>query len=118
MSKNFIEKTGISIISGLFLLLPLLVAAQGLVPTAPLISGPTDIAVLIGKVLGWLANTVLVVGVAMLLYAAILYMTAGASETILAKSKTVLLYAIIGIAVAVLAYSVKPFLITVFQGGF
>lgn len=118
MNKSFIKKTGVSIISGLFLLLPLLVVAQGVVPTAPLISGPTDIAVLIGKVLGWLANTVLVIGIAMLLYAAILYMTAGASETVLAKSKTVLLYAIIGIVVAILAYSVKPFLITFFQGGF
>src|SRR3989344_7873866 len=111
MNKSFIKKIGAGIAFSLALL-PLIALAQGIVPTGPIISSPTDIAVLIGKVLGWLANTVLVIGLIMLLYAAILYMTAGASETILAKSKTVLIYAIIGIVVAILAYSVYPFLLT------
>lgn len=117
MNKSFIKKAGAGIISGLFLLLPLLVVAQGVVPDA-IIKSPSDIAAIIAKVLGWLANTALVIGISMLLYAAILYMTAGASETILAKSKTVLLYAIVGITVALLAYSVKPFLLSIFQGAF
>ena len=54
----------------------------------------------------------------MFFYAAVLYMTAGASETALAKSKTVLIYAIIGLAVAILTFSFKPFLETFFRGAF
>ena len=114
MSKNFVKATGVGIVLGLSLL-PLLALAQ--VP-GPIITSPTQVAVLIGKVLNFIAAIVLTIVLIMLLYAAILYLTAGASETILAKAKSVLLYAIIGIVVAVLAYSVMPFIQTVLQGQF
>ncbi|OGD25396.1 hypothetical protein A2819_01870 [Candidatus Azambacteria bacterium RIFCSPHIGHO2_01_FULL_40_24] len=100
---------------GLSLLLPFLTMAQ--IP-GPIITTPTDISRIVNAILAWLSGIILVVSLIMLLYAAILYMTAGASEATLSKSKTVLIYAIVGLAVAILTYSFKPFLETFFRGSF
>lgn len=96
---------------GLSLLLPLL--AMAALPE-PILTSPSDIALIITGIYNWIVGIIFVVAIIMVLYAAFLYMTAGASETTLGKSKTALIYAIIGIAVAVLALSIKPFLITFF----
>lgn len=114
MSKSFIKKTSVGIAFGLALF-PLLALAQ--LP-GPIITSPTQITTIIAKVINWLSTTVLFISLAMLLYAAILYLTAGASETILAKAKSVLLYAIVGIVVALLTYSIRPFIQTFLQGQF
>lgn len=114
MSKSFIKSAGVGVALGLALL-PLLALAQ--VP-GPILTSPTQIAVIITKVLDFVAAIVLTIALIMLLYAAILYLTAGTSETILTKAKSVLLYAIVGIVVAVLAYSVKPFIQTILRGSF
>lgn len=118
MSKNFIKKAGIGVALGLALL-PLLALAQANsgIP-GPLITSPSQINAIILKILNWISALVLTIALIMLLYAAILYLTAGASETVLAKAKSVLLYAIVGIVVAVLTYSVKPFIETFFRGQF
>ncbi len=98
---------------GLSLLLPLLAMAQNILP-GPIITSPTNISEIIARIFDWLAGIVFIIALIMFLYAAILYMTAGASETALAKSKTVLIYAIIGLAVAILTFSFEPFLKTIF----
>lgn len=109
MNKNFIKKVAIG--TGLSLtLLPLLALAQGGLPTAPILTSPSQISDLIRAILGWISGIILTVALIMLLYAAFLYMTAGASEAALGKSKTVLIYAVVGIAVAILAYSFTPFI--------
>lgn len=101
-------------------LLPFLAMAVdygGGVP-GPLITSPTDISRIVSAVYNWLGGIILTVSLIMFFYAAILYMTAGASETVHAKSKTVLIYAVVGLAVAILTFSFKPFLQTFFGGNF
>lgn len=115
MKKNFLKKVGIGTGLGLSLLLPLLVMAQ---TAGSLITSPSDIKRIIEATFNWLAGVVFTISLIMLLYAAILYMTAGASETTLAKSKTVLIYAIVGLAVAILVYSFRPFIEAFFRGTF
>lgn len=111
-----INKYAVGAALGLSLLFPILAIAQG-VP-GPIITSPTDISRIVAAVFNWLSGIILTISLIMLFYAAILYMTAGASETALAKSKTVLIYAIIGLAVAILAFSFKPFLETFFRASF
>lgn len=112
-----INKYAVGAALGLSLLLPLLAMAQQVIP-GPIITSPSDISRIVRAVFDWLTGIILVISLIMLFYAAILYMTAGASETTLAKSKTVLIYAIVGLAVAILTFSFKPFLETFFRGAF
>ncbi|MEK7578705.1 MAG: hypothetical protein AAB456_03250, partial [Patescibacteria group bacterium] len=58
---------------------------------------------------------VLTISIIMLLYAAVLFLVAGASETAHTKAKNVLIYAIVGIVVALLAFSVDPFITSILQ---
>ena len=117
MKKNILKKASVGITLCLTLLPFLALAQVGQVP-GPIITSPVQIAQLVQKVLNFVASIVLVIALIMLLYAAILYLTAGSSETIHTKAKSVLIYAIVGIAVAVLAFSVIPFVQTVLQGQF
>lgn len=94
-------------------LFPLLALAQ--VP-GPIITSPTQITQLLQNVLNFVGFIVLIIALIMLLWSAILYMTAGGSEERVGKAKNYLIYAIVGIVVAVLAYSVQPF-IQNFLGG-
>ena len=116
MKKNIFKKASLGIAFGLALL-PFLALAQAGVP-GPIITSPVQIAELLQKVLNFVGAIVLTIALIMLLYAAILYLTAGSSETIHTKAKSVLIYAIVGIVVAVLAFSVIPFVQTVLQGQF
>lgn len=117
MNKNLMKKVSIGIATGLTLL-PLLAFAQiGGVP-GPVITSPNQVSDIIGKILNWLGGIVMTISLIMLLYAAVLFLTAGASEAAHGKAKNVLIYAIVGIVVAVLAFSVQPFLTTILQGSF
>ena len=51
----------------------------------------------------------------MLLWSAILYLTAGGSEERHKSAKNYLIYSIVGIVIAILAFSVQPFLQSVLQ---
>jgi hypothetical protein len=118
MNKDTFKKVGIGIgVAGLALF-PLIALAQiGGVP-GPIITSPTGIAVLLQKVLNFITAIVLTIALIMLLYAAVLYLGAGASTAALDKAKSVLIYAVVGIVVAILAFSVIPFVQTVLQGNF
>jgi len=110
MKKNIFKKAGIGVVAMAGLaLLPLLALAVGSVPTTEILTTPTQIATIIFNLLSWLGGIVMAIALIMLLYAAILFLTAGASETTHSKAKNVLIYAIVGIAVAVMAYSFQPF---------
>lgn len=111
MNKNY-KKYAVGAALGVSLFLPLLAMAQ------PIITSPTDISRIIAAILNWLTGIIFIISLIMLFYAAFLYMTAGASEAALGKSKTVLIYAVIGISVAILAFSFRPFLETFFRGAF
>jgi len=112
MKKNLLKKIGIGVGLGL-MLLPFMALAQ-----TTYLTTPTAIGDLITRILNWISGIVFTISLVMLLWSAILFLTAGASETAHGKAKNVLIYAIVGIAVAILAYSIEPFLRTVFRVGF
>ena len=118
MKKNFIKKVAIGAGLGASLLLPLLAMAQPQPPAlpGPVISSPADISKIITSVYNGVTGTILLIAIIMILYAAFLYMTAGASETTMGKAKTALIYAVVGLVIAILAFSLKPFLVS-FLGG-
>lgn len=114
MSKNIFKKMSI----GIALAIPFfpLVAFAQTVPGSPIITSPSGIIQILYNILNFVAAAVFVISLIMLLWAAILFLTAGASETAHTKAKNVLIYAIVGIAVALLAYSIQPFLNNVLLG--
>jgi hypothetical protein len=57
-------------------------------------------------ILKWVYTIVLVLSVVMGLYAAFLYVTAGGEQAKVKKASGVLMYAVIGIVIAVLAFSI------------
>ncbi len=113
MKKNILKKVSIGITLGLALL-PFLALAY----IEPTIETPGQITHIIERILVWFAGIVMTVSLIMLLWAAILYMTAGGAEDKVSRAKNYLIYAVVGIAVAILAYSVAPFLITILGGNF
>ena len=117
MKKNILKKVGIGIGLGLALLPFLALAQVGQVP-GPLITSPTDISALITRILNWIAGIIITIALIMLLFAAFMYLTAGGSEDRVGKAKNYLLYAIIGIVVALIAFSVQPFITTILRRGF
>lgn len=118
MNKNFIKKAVVGAGLGLSLILPLIAMAATSVNPQPIIVSSQGIDAIIVSILNWMSAILFTIALIMLLYAAFLYMTAGASEAALGKSKTVLIYAVVGIAVAILSYSVQPFLERFLRGTF
>ena len=116
MKKNILKKASVGIAFGLTLLPFLALAAVPIGSGGVAITSPTDISNILGRILNWIASIVLTIALIMLLYSAILFLTAGASETAHGKAKNVLIYAIVGIVVAILAYSVEPFLSFILGG--
>jgi len=57
------------------------------------------------NVVGWLFVIAMVLGVLMIIVAGIMYITAGSDETKAGKAMKVVMYALIGVAVAALAWS-------------
>jgi hypothetical protein len=126
MKKNILKKASIGIVLGIafgFTLLPFLALAYftpaqtGQVP-GPIITSPTDISNLVQRILNWVGGIVMTIALIMLLWAAILYLTAGGAEDRVKRAKNYLIYAIIGIVVAILAFSVQPLLETVLRRNF
>lgn len=64
-----------------------------------------DIINIVDTAATWFGIFVFIVGMMAVLYAALLYMTAAGNEETIKKAHTVLVYALIGIAVALLATS-------------
>jgi len=68
-----------------------------------------DVINLVNTAATWFGIVVFIVGMVAVLYAAFLYMTAAGNEESIKKAHTVLIYALIGIAVALLATSAAEF---------
>ncbi len=117
MKKNILKKASVGIALGLMLLPFLALAQAGQVP-GPIITSPYHISAIIQRILNWVGGIVMTISLIMLLWAAILFLTAGTSETTHSKAKNVLIYAIVGIAVAILAFSIQPLLTTILSGSF
>jgi len=120
MNKKIISKIGIGVGAALVALLPVLALAQAQGPVQPVtvIQRPGQISDLLQSILTWVGGIVFTISLIMLLWAAILYLTAGASETAHTKAKNVLIYAIVGIVVAILAFSAQPFIENVLRRQF
>ena len=101
------------------LLSPMLALAQaptGGIGTAPTggvnigstgtITGTTQLVGLILGLVNWFAWFVALVAVLFGLYSGVLFITAGGDDEKVTKAKNILLYAIVGIVVAILAFSI------------
>lgn len=99
--KTFIPFLLLSIV-----LMPLLVSAQS--ATEPSIGFPTttniDIWTMLKKAAKWLLNIVIFVGVIIIVYAGFTYVTAAGDSEKTKKALNMIIYALLGIAIALLAY--------------
>ncbi len=115
MTKNLIKKAGGWTVAALGVLIPMLAFAQ--IRQLPDIGvrGPQDIIRIINNIMNWSASVLFVIGAIMLIYSAIRFLTSGGSETAVTSAKSSLLYAIIGIAIGVVALAIEPFIEGIFR---
>jgi hypothetical protein len=95
-----------------FLLVALVfpVVASAAAYTSPL---PTslDLLDMIGKIANWLFWILLAISIVFIVYAGILFVTAAGNTEQVEKARHIILYAVIGIIVAMLAYAIRAFLL-------
>ena len=75
-----------------------------------------DLPTFIGKILNVLFGAFGIILVLYIIYAGILYMTAGGEEEKVKKAKKIIMQTVIGIIIIVAAYSISNFVITQIQG--
>lgn len=90
------------IISAL-MLLPLLVIAQAPPPTPTVITSYGDVIRVINIIGNWMFGLLLALAAIFIIYAAFLYLTAAGDEDKIKQAKNIIIYAIIAIAVSILA---------------
>jgi heme/copper-type cytochrome/quinol oxidase subunit 2 len=61
---------------------------------------------ILNNIKGWFAGIIFIIGIIMMLYAAFLYMTSGGDDSKIEKAKKTLVWGIVGIIVALLAYGI------------
>lgn len=84
----------------------------------PLGSGGKDIPTLIGTIATWLLGIGTVISTIVVLWAAFLFMTSGGSPARVTQARQTLLYAIIGLAVLLLANGVSLVIQNFLRGNF
>lgn len=62
----------------------------------------TSFASLLGSIIAWLRNIALLVAVFMILYAGLLFMSAGGNETKISNAKKTLIYALVGLTIVII----------------
>ncbi len=101
-----IKKISLGIFSVMLLIAPLITFAQEPPVGTPIpktLSGWLDVVRLIFR---WIYAIILVVAIGLGLYAAVLYLTSGGDSGKVQKASKFLIYAIVGLVVAVLAFSI------------
>lgn len=101
--------------------LPLLALAQSIPRDRPVeaigVRSFEDILGIVTKAIGWFQTIIFIIATIMILYAAFLYVTVGkGGDDNIKKAKDIILYAAIGIGVALLAFAVEP-IVQNFLGG-
>jgi len=91
---------------------------QGITIDNPLGSGGKDIPTLIGTIATWLLGIGTVLATIVVLWAAFLFMTSGGSQTRVTLARQTLWYAIIGLAVLMLADGVALLIQNFLKGNF
>ncbi len=71
---------------------------------------------IIKTVTSWLFGILLVAAVLFLIYAAFLYLTSGGDEEKTKKAKSYVIYAVIAVAIGILAYSIVALVGSLFGG--
>ena len=115
-SRDNVNKYAVAAVLIGLALLPLLAMAQGQPGRTGIITQPSDITKILTGVLNWIIGVIFIIALIMIFYAAVLYITAGASETAHSKAKGILIFAIVGIAIAILAFSFRPFIQSILIG--
>lgn len=118
MKKKIVWFSIISIFSILVLMPVVSLAQTGNLdnPPPPPITTVEQILELVGKILGWFATIFWIFAVGAIFYAAFLFLTASDNPERVKKAKKQLLYAVIAIAIGIIAYGV-PSLLSSFLGG-
>lgn len=88
----------------LIILIFLIIFPQLLLARMP--NSPNDIEKVIENFRDWFAIILGILGVIIILFAALLYMTAGGDEEKIAKAKKTLIAGVIGVALTVIAYGI------------
>lgn len=104
MKKSLSTLILISLISLFMLPAIISVIAQG----TGIITSVEQLDTLVQKIVNWFSGFVLVVAVLFILLAAWTFLTAGGNPDSVAKARQMLIYALVGIAVAVLAWGMVP----------
>lgn len=92
--------------------------AAGIEIPNPLGSGGKDIPTLISTIATWLLGIGTVISTIVVLWAALLFMTSGGSPSRVTQAKQTLLYAVIGLAVLILADGVALLIQNFLRGNF
>jgi hypothetical protein len=101
-------------------LLPILVLVALLLPmatlnaaayTEPLPTG-VDLLAMIAQIANYLFWILLAISIVVIVYAGILFVTAAGNAEQVEKARGIILYAIVGIIVAMLAYGIRTFLLS------
>lgn len=94
------------------------VMAEGITIPNPLGSGGSDIPTLISTIASWLLGIGTVISTIVVLWAAFLFMTSGGNQTRVTQARQTLWYAIIGLAVLILADGVALLIQNFLRGNF
>lgn len=95
----------VSLVSVGLTLMPLLALAQ---VAQPATLGPAQLVDTINKISRWILTFALALVVAFVLWAAVLFITAGGDPSKVAEARTRVIYAVVGLVVALLAWSIPP----------
>jgi len=103
--------------SGALFLAPFLsFAAIGGIEEVQVAAGEVDIEKIISRILGWTTGIVISIAALFFLFAAITYMTAAGDEEKVKKAKNYIIYAIVGSAGALLAFTLRAILKNILLG--
>lgn len=78
------------------------------------VAGPTNLVQTIGNIINVIIGILALVAVVMIVYGGVRYTTSGGSADSIKAAKNIILYAIIGLVVAALAFAVVTFVISQF----
>ena len=93
--------------------LPLVAGAQPTLPATP-ITGYSTVTGWISTLANWFFGILLAIAVIFILYSAFLYLTSGGDEEKVKKAKSYLVYAIIAVAIGLLARGIVYLVATTF----
>jgi len=99
-------KKRLSVLVSMGLLTVLLVPMLALAQEEPPAAG--DLWVIIASVTNWFYGIFLALAVIMVIYAGVMFLTAGGDAEKITKARNALMYAVIGVVVALLARSIVP----------